>query len=77
MLRFAIVRGSSITAKAIEAYLPANYSVMDMRVSMESNEAVVVIAGVDRQGWGLDTYVIPRLASGLWWATELVEKSNG
>ena len=30
-----------------------------------------VIEGEDKAGWGLDTYVIPRYASGLIYATEI------
>jgi hypothetical protein len=62
--RYAIVKGG--TAEAAAAYLPGNYSVVG------TYDVNVVIAGEDVAGWTLDDYVIPRLASGLYFATELV-----
>jgi len=46
------------------AYMPGNYRVCGV------TEKAVTIEGFDRDGWGLDTYVIPRLASGAIYATE-------
>ena len=63
--RTAIVRGRDISPERIAPYLPNNYRVT------ESNSDTVTISGHDHAGWALDDYVIPRLASGLWFATEV------
>jgi hypothetical protein len=50
-------------------YLPANF---EARVFADATLGdVVLIEGYDRAGWTLDTYVIPRLASGLIVAKEV------
>ena len=50
--------------ETIAAYLPSNYS-----VEWVGDE--LIISGIDRAGWTLDGYVIPRLGSGLIVATEI------
>lgn len=71
--RYAIVRGAR-DANEVAAYMPANYEVI---YEMWDDPAggrpaiVVVIAGRDNAGWGLDSYVIPRLASGFMSASEI------
>lgn len=62
--RFATVKTSA--PSQIEAYLPANYEVLGVLA-----DGTVVIGGEDNSGWTLHSYVIPRLASGLHWATEI------
>lgn len=69
MIRFAIVRNAS-NAKQLWAYLPGNYHIVSGDLG-EPGKPVYVIAGSDSQGWTLDEYVIPRLASGLIWAEEV------
>lgn len=49
----------------VRAYLPANYSATLLK------SGTVRISGEDRAGWTLDGYVIPRLASGLIFASEV------
>jgi hypothetical protein len=49
----------------VEAYLPRNYEIE------RSDVTQVVIAGRDDAGWTLDGYVIPRLGSGMIFATEI------
>ena len=64
--RYAIVRGYSITAEKVAAYLPANYKVIHTGMTHTVlEETVVVIEGIDRNGFTLDRYVSPRLGSGL------------
>lgn len=46
-------------AETIARYLPRNYSVR------RTGERFVLIQGTDKAGWTLDSYVLPRLASGL------------
>ena len=46
--------------------MPANYEA-------HQQGDVVVIEGEDVAGWTLDDYVIPRLASGLIFATEVTD----
>lgn len=80
MKRYAIVRNAD-TRKQLEAYLPDNYRVIaefhpgqpapwvgDMAVGQN---LVLVIQGEDNAGWTLDDYVIPRLYSGMIYATEI------
>lgn len=52
-------------AIAVSAYLPSNYHVSG------TDDAGVFITGHDNAGWTLDDYVIPRLASGLYFAREV------
>jgi hypothetical protein len=52
-------------ASVIAAYLPGNYRVLG------TVDGQKVIAGRDRAGWTLECYVIPRLASGLYLASEI------
>ena len=67
--RIAIVRNAT-TAKQLWAYLPDNYAIVGGDLG-EPGKPVYLIAGLDRAGWTLDDYVIPRLASGLIFATEV------
>lgn len=53
----------------VQAYLPANY-----QATLSWNDAgerEIRIFGIDVAGWTLDGYVVPRLASGLYWAEEV------
>lgn len=49
----------------VEKYLPSNYEVA------RTIDGQVVIYGQDAAGWTLDGYVIPRLASGGYYAKEV------
>ncbi len=69
-MRLALVTGRDITAERVAAYLPANYRVVDADITGRDGDTVI-IEGLDVAGWTLDDYVIPRLASGLLWATEV------
>ena len=62
--RYAIITTS--TPDAVAAYMPANYMVMG-----RSADGAVLISGVDNCGWTLEDYVLPRLASGLYWGREI------
>jgi hypothetical protein len=66
--RYAKVRNAS-SRKQLEAYMPANYKVVT-GPPWDGDESEFIIEGEDFAGWTLDDYVIPRLASGLIWATE-------
>ena len=66
-VRFARVRGSGITPEVVTTYLPLNYHV----VKGETDADSVLICGQDDAGWGLDSYVLPRLASGLFFGHEV------
>lgn len=63
MKRYALIKNGE--EKQIAAYLPGNYYVM------ATVEEGVVIAGEDNCGWTMDDYVLPRLASGLYWGEEI------
>jgi hypothetical protein len=72
--RYAIVVNARSRSEA-EAYLPGNYEVihefdgagMKDPIYLTPNRVwpTFVIGGVDRAGWTLDGYVIPRYASGV------------
>jgi hypothetical protein len=53
--------------QTVRRFLPSNYTAhAEFWMKWE-----IVITGEDRAGWTLDDYVIPRLASGLYWAEEI------
>lgn len=58
--------GQGFTASTATAYLPANYEAVEIM-----GADTFVIYGYDNHGWTLDGYVLPRLASGLYFAREL------
>ena len=70
--RFAVVTNAQ-NAKALWAYLPANYAITS---GIQGAEPRYLISGKDVAGWTLDDYVIPRLASGLIWATEVTDNND-
>lgn len=81
MKRYAIVKNAR-TRREAEAYLPDNYKVIHETTETVGHPddgwhegygstPVFIIQGEDVAGWGLDTYVIPRCASGLIWVTEI------
>jgi len=63
-------RSERTLAEVVARYLPANYEVVKSTWSPDGFPQVV-IEGVDSQGWSLDGYVIPRLASGLYSCEEV------
>lgn len=72
-MRFAVVRGAR-DAEQLARYLPFNYEVVKEGLAEDGETTIWLIAGEDNAGWTLDDYVIPRLASGMVWAKELVAK---
>jgi len=62
--RHAVVRRQADRLETIQRYLPRGYQA-------EALGGDVWIHGEDNAGWTLDGYVIPRLASGLYFAEEL------
>lgn len=68
--RQAVVFGKGITLARVAAYLPSNYEVVDCDVTGEDGDSVI-IEGFDSAGWTLDDYVLPRLASGGMFGTEV------
>jgi len=69
MMRLAIVKNAE-SAKKLYRYMPANY------VILGGIDGEYLIGGYDEAGWTLDGYVIPRLASGLIWATEVTDNQE-
>lgn len=55
---------SSTDTEVIQKYLPTGYRAYSI-------PQATLIQGVDNAGWTLDDYVIPRLASGLYFAREI------
>jgi len=70
--RFAVVQNAR-DAKQLWSYLPENYVITGPDFG-DPGKPVYLISGRDVQGWTMDDYVIPRLASGLIWATEITDK---
>ena len=73
--RYALVT-SRTTLEQLPAYMPANYEAIwtgedAARPGEKAPSYLAVIAGHDVAGWTLDDYVIPRLASGLYFANEI------
>lgn len=62
-IRTATLDARRCSLSTVQTYLPDNYSAIQ-------DGDVITIKGEDRAGWTLDGYVIPRLASGLYFATE-------
>lgn len=76
-LRVAQVRNAD-SAKQLWAYLPENYAVV-ASLTLESGQAgcaktEYLIVGYDDAGWTMEDYVVPRLASGLLWATDWTQE---
>jgi hypothetical protein len=63
--RHAVLRGQHDKLLVIRAYLPSNYGA-------DSDGKDVYLHGIDVAGWTLDGYVLPRLASGLYFGREVV-----
>ncbi len=59
-MRYGVVTGLNVTREKVAAYLPGNYRVVG------GGADFVVVGGRDPEnsGFGLDSYVIPRLGSG-------------
>lgn len=76
MNRAAIVPGHS--AERIRAYMPSNYEVVDYEHnpgSRNHDDRGVLIVGRDDAGWTLEDYVLPRLASGMYFGRIIGEFS--
>jgi hypothetical protein len=58
-----IVKGKYAKVSTVGAYLPENYSVTG------GTDGEVIVEGKDDAGWTAEGYVIPRLASGMMYAS--------
>jgi hypothetical protein len=65
-MRTALVSRDAATAAQVARYLPSNYGVT------AADDSTITISGEDRAGRTLDGFVIPRLASGLIFAWEVI-----
>lgn len=63
MIRQAVIRTTH--GATVARYLPSNYA-----VTGATPEGWTIIQGEDVAGWTLDGYVLPRLASGLYFGAE-------
>lgn len=70
-MRYALVKVDVGKVEQLKAYMPGNYEVVGRTPIGGSNTVSVLIAGRDVAGWTLDGYVIPRLASGMYYAEEI------
>lgn len=61
--------------RRVEAYLPRNF-VAYLTASDGQHSQTIRISGYDNAGWTLQDYVIPRLASGLIFATEVTSANS-
>ena len=66
-MRYALIHTTAVAP--IDAYLPENYSVLARGVNDYGGG--IVIEGRDVAGWTLHEYVLPRLASGLYFGEEI------
>ena len=69
MSELGVIRRAFVasTDKAIAAYLPHYYKVVEVK------DGITIIEGQDYCGWTLEGYVIPRLASGWYFCEELID----
>lgn len=65
--RTAHVKGNGVNLDRVAAFMPRNYEVW----GWDDTGTAVVIKGTDNAGWTLDDYVLPRLASGCMFGTEV------
>jgi len=76
-LRFAGIttENAERDRQSIASFLPANYEVVGVLDVSDFPEvygdSLILIGGIDRAGWTLDDYVLPRLASGLYFGDEI------
>lgn len=70
-MRYALVSVDVGKAEQIKAYMPGNYEVVGRTPIGGTNTVSVLIAGRDSAGWTLDGYVLPRLASGMYYGVEI------
>jgi hypothetical protein len=59
----------------LAAYMPTNYAVSIAPGLTLRGAPAVLVAGEDRAGWTLEDYVLPRLASGLYYGEEIDAES--
>jgi hypothetical protein len=74
-IRTATIKADSVgwggdPLKVVQQYLPSNYTAEIVPALYDEGDQVVV-TGWDKAGWTLDGYIIPRLASGMIYATEV------
>lgn len=71
MIRYAIIYTAD--SDAVARYLPDNYSVIycGKEPDRDLPSVVTVIGGTDHYGWTLGQFVLPRLASGLYFGQEI------
>lgn len=63
---------ASTNLDTINAYLPDNYRVVGPAPNPDDpTRQGMLIEGTDNAGWTLDGYVLPRLASGLYFGREV------
>lgn len=69
--RYALVRATAGSEDQLRAYLPDNYVIVGRTAIGGSNTVQYLITGRDVMGWTLDGYVLPRLASGMYYGEEI------
>lgn len=83
-MRFAVITGGADSLDQVARYMPGNYTAVQVDAQpfdtyaalgapMPRLAGFILIIGEDNAGWTLDGYVIPRLASGLIFATEIAD----
>ena len=65
-MRYALIHTDAHT---VRNYIPANYAVL--WEGADDHRAITIIYGRDHAGWTLTDYVLPRLASGLYFGQEI------
>jgi len=67
-MRAAILKERHDELETIQRYMPGNYDAVGL--VFPDDTQFILIVGEDVAGWTMEDYVIPRLASGLHFATE-------
>lgn len=68
--REVLIRTDPSNVEVIARHLPNNYTIVG------ADSEGVTIRGIDHYGWTLDGYVLPRLASGMFYGEELPHVSG-
>lgn len=62
--RYAVLRQKADRLESVQRFMPSNYTARIIGPH-------VLVAGQDSAGWTLEGYVLPRLASGMFFGTEV------
>lgn len=70
-MRYALVSADASRGETLKSYMPGNFEVLGRTPIQGTNTVQWLIGGRDSHGWTLDGYVLPRLASGMYYGVEI------